>query len=97
MKKLNVVLIAVAMSFTLCACGTEATGSMSITETGEQQTVKQNTGTEQTDTEENSEFRKSDHTSSAANAPENAYIHQKFLNLSRHRQKSHPIWSLTRY
>ena len=26
------------------------------------------------------EFRKSDHTSSAANAPENAYIHQKFLN-----------------
>ena len=48
MKKLNVVLIAAAMSLALCACGTEATGSMSITETGEQQTVKQNTGTEQT-------------------------------------------------
>ena len=48
MKKLNVVLIVAAMSFALCACGTEATGSMSITETGEQQTVKQNTGTEQT-------------------------------------------------
>ena len=46
--KLNMVLIAAAMSLALCACGTEATGSMSITETGEQQTVKQNTGTEQT-------------------------------------------------
>lgn len=54
MKKLNGVLIAVAMSLALCACGTEATGSMSIMETGEQQTVKQNTGTEQADTEENS-------------------------------------------
>ena len=54
MKKLHVILIAATMSFALCACGTEATGSMSITETGEQQTVKQNTGTEQTDTEENS-------------------------------------------
>ena len=52
--KLNMVLIAAAMSLALCACGTEATGSMSITETGEQQTVKQNTGTEQADTEENS-------------------------------------------
>lgn len=38
MKKLNVVLIVAAMSLALCACGTEATGSMSITETGEQQT-----------------------------------------------------------
>lgn len=36
--KLNMVLIAAAMSLALCACGTEATGSMSITETGEQQT-----------------------------------------------------------
>lgn len=54
MKKLHVILIAATMSLALCACGTEATGSMSITETGEQQTVKQNTGTEQADTEENS-------------------------------------------
>lgn len=54
MKKLHVILIAATMAFALCACGTEATGSMSITETGEQQTVKQNTGTEQADTEENS-------------------------------------------
>ena len=38
MKKLHVILIAATMSFALCACGTEATGSMSITETGEQQT-----------------------------------------------------------
>ena len=51
MKKLHVILIAATMAFALCACGTEATGSMSITETGEQQTVKQNTGTEQADTE----------------------------------------------
>lgn len=36
--KLNMVLIAAAMSLALCACGTEATGSMSITEIGEQQT-----------------------------------------------------------
>ena len=35
--KLNMVLIAAAMSLALCACGTEATGSMSITETGGQQ------------------------------------------------------------
>lgn len=54
MKKLHVILIAATMSLALCACGTKATGSMSITETGEQQTVKRNTGTEQADTEENS-------------------------------------------
>ena len=52
MKKTIITMIAITMTLALCACGAETTGSMSITETGTEQTVKQNINTEQTNSED---------------------------------------------
>lgn len=52
MKKTFIAIIVATMTFTLCACGTETTGSMTITETGTEQTVKQDISTEQTNSED---------------------------------------------
>ena len=51
MKKTIIIMLVTTITLTLCACGAETTGSISITEAGTEQTVKQNIGTEQTNSE----------------------------------------------
>ena len=58
MKILCFTLIAV-FGVALCACGAETTGSMTITETGTEQTVEQNIGTEQTNSEKSNTEKQS--------------------------------------
>lgn len=59
MKKTIIAMIAITMTLALCACGAETTGSMTITETGTEQTVEQNIGTEQTNSEESNTEKQS--------------------------------------
>ena len=51
MKKTIIIMLVTTITLTLCACGAETTGRISITEAGTEQTVKQNIGTEQTNSE----------------------------------------------
>lgn len=53
MKKTIIAMLVTTMTLAVSACGTETTGSMTITETGTEQTVKQNTA-EATTTSETS-------------------------------------------
>ena len=74
MKILSFTLIAV-WGVALCACGSETTGSMTITETGTEQTVEQNIGTEQTNSEEsNTEKQSTVETSKSQQTKKESYV-----------------------
>lgn len=74
MKILSFTLIAV-LGVTLCACGSETTGSMTITETGTEQTVEQNIGTEQTNSEKsNTEKQSTAETSKSQQTKKESYV-----------------------
>lgn len=74
MKILSFTLIAV-WGVALCACGSETIGSMTITETGTEQTVEQNIGTEQTNSEEsNTEKQSTVETSKSQQTKKESYV-----------------------
>lgn len=74
MKILSFTLIAV-LGVTLCACGSETTGSMTITETDTEQTVEQNIGTEQTNSEKsNTEKQSTAETSKSQQTKKESYV-----------------------
>ena len=74
MKILSFTLTAV-LGVTLCACGSETTGSMTITETGTEQTVEQNIGTEQTNSEKsNTEKQSTAETSKSQQTKKESYV-----------------------
>ena len=75
MKKTITAMIAITMTLALCACGAETTGSMTITETGTEQTVEQNIGTEQTNSEEsNTEKQSTVETSKSQQTKKESYV-----------------------
>lgn len=75
MKKTITAMIAITMTLALCACGAETTGNMTITETGTEQTVEQNIGTEQTNSEKsNTEKQSTAETSKSQQTKKESYV-----------------------